>query len=88
MNLEDDSRGSSGLSILWPDTSNKDYQNELLKTNNSGSPNNISTIIHYSLSTSVKVLWMGDLKTKFMEKIEEYVEWPQIDILFAPHHGR
>ena len=31
---------------------------------------------------------MGDLETDFMEKIEHEVEWPEVDILFAPHHGR
>jgi len=33
-------------------------------------------------------LWMGDLETEFMENIEDDVEWPEVDILFAPHHGR
>lgn len=88
LNVEDDTRESSGLSILWPDTSNEDYKNELLKVSNGESPNNISTIIQYSLNNGVKVLWMGDLETEFMGKIEGHVEWPKIDILFAPHHGR
>lgn len=88
LNVEDETRGSSGLSILWPDTSNEDYKKELLKVSSGESPNNISTIIQYSLNNGVKVLWMGDLETEFMKKIEERVEWPKIDILFAPHHGR
>ncbi|NWN86797.1 MAG: hypothetical protein HLX47_13085 [Staphylococcus sp.] len=88
MNVEDDNRKSSGLSILWPDTSNQDYKNELLEVSKGESPNNISTIIQYSLENGVNVLWMGDLETDFMKKIEKHVEWPKIDILFAPHHGR
>lgn len=88
MSVSDNIRGSSGLSILWPDTSNQDYKNELLKVSNGESPNNISAIIQYSLNNGVKVLWMGDLETDFMKKIEEHVKWPKIDILFAPHHGR
>lgn len=31
---------------------------------------------------------MGDLDTEFMEKIEAHVDIPNVDILFAPHHGR
>ena len=31
---------------------------------------------------------MGDLETEFLKKIEDKIAWPDIDILFAPHHGR
>jgi beta-lactamase superfamily II metal-dependent hydrolase len=31
---------------------------------------------------------MGDLETDFMERIKDEIELPQVDILFAPHHGR
>lgn len=88
MNRADKERGSSGINILWPDTNNKDYQDALEKAKNGGSPNNISPIIKYSLNEGVKMLWMGDLETEFMEKIEDDVDIPNIDILFAPHHGR
>ena len=33
-------------------------------------------------------MWMGDLETDFMEKIEDNVSLEEVDILFAPHHGR
>ena len=33
-------------------------------------------------------MWMGDLEHDFLEKIKDEIEWPEIDILFAPHHGR
>lgn len=88
MNLSDDERGSAGISILWPDTSNQDYKDALAKAKNGESPNNISPIIKYALNDGVKMLWMGDLETEFMEKIEDDVDIPDIDILFAPHHGR
>ena len=88
MNESDDERGSSGINILWPDTNNKDYKDALEKAKNGNSPNNISPIIKYSLNEGVKILWMGDLETEFMEKIEDDVDIPDIDILFAPHHGR
>ncbi len=88
MNISDDQRGSSGISILWPDTNNADYKEILSKIKNGESPNNASAIIKYSLENGVTALWMGDLEKDFMEKIEADVEWPEVDLLFAPHHGR
>jgi len=88
MNESDEERGSSGINILWPDTNNQDYKDALEKAKNGDSPNNISPIIKYSLENGVKMLWLGDLETEFMKKIEDDVNIPDIDILFAPHHGR
>lgn len=88
MNESDDERGSSGITIIWPNTENEDFKEELEKSKDGNSPNNISPIIKYSLDNGVKMLWMGDLETDFMEKIEDSVDIPDIDILFAPHHGR
>ena len=31
---------------------------------------------------------MGDLETDFMEAIDSQVSLPEVDLLFAPHHGR
>ena len=33
-------------------------------------------------------MWMGDMEHDFLEKIKAKIDWPKIDILFAPHHGR
>ncbi|WP_071395066.1 ComEC/Rec2 family competence protein [Bacillus tuaregi] len=88
MNQSDEERGSAGINILWPDTDNADFKDALDKAKNGESPNNISAIIKYSLENGVTVLWLGDLETDFMEKIKDEVEWPKVDILFAPHHGR
>lgn len=88
MNLNSDERGSSGINILWPDTSNKHYKEELALAEATGCPNNISAIVKYSLNDGVTALWFGDLETEFMEKIENAVNWPKADIVFAPHHGR
>src|SRR5699024_5042450 len=88
MNRGDKNIGSAGLSILWPDINNEHYKQELEKVKDGDTPNNISPIIKYSLENGVKALWMGDLETDFMECISEDVDWPQVDILFAPHHGR
>lgn len=88
MNKSDEVRGSSGITILWPDTNNQYFKNALEVAENGGSPNNISSIIKYSVDGGVKILWMGDLETDFMKEIEGEVDIEDIDILFAPHHGR
>lgn len=88
MNMYSDEMGSAGITLLWPITSNVDYKRALLEAAYGGNPNNISPIIQYSLKSGVKVLWMGDLGTEFMESIKRCLSLPKIDILFAPHHGR
>ena len=75
------------ISVLWPDIDNQYYKDELEKTKNGGSPNNICPIILYELGGR-RVIWMGDLETEFMEKIKDQVALESVDILFAPHHGR
>ena len=80
--------GSSGINFLWPDLNNADY-NEALKQAAEGTAfNNISPIFTYEVTNGVKVIWMGDMEKDFQEKIKDCVAWPQVDILFAPHHGR
>lgn len=81
-------RGSSGINILWPDTSNEDYKAELKKAKEGKVFNNISCIIKYSLKNGVTAIWMGDLEKDFMEKIKDEVDFSKTNILFAPHHGR
>ncbi len=88
MNEDSDERGSAGINILWPDTDNQDFKDALKIAAQGGSPNNISPIIKYSLKNGVTALWMGDLETGFMEAIEDEVDLPKADLLFAPHHGR
>lgn len=88
MNENNDERGSAGINILWPVTSNDKFQVALDECNDGGSPNNISPIISYELSGGVKVLWFGDLEHDFMESIKDDYSMPEADIVFAPHHGR
>ena len=88
MNKKSDERGSAGISILWPIPSNEHYKEALEEAGNGGSPNNISAIIKYSMEDGATVVWMGDLETDFMKKIKDEIDWPTVDILFAPHHGR
>ena len=88
MNEKSTERGSSGITILWPDTTNQDFKSALIRAAQGESPNNISPIIKYSLENGVTALWMGDLETDFMEAIQDKVTLPKVDLLFAPHHGR
>jgi beta-lactamase superfamily II metal-dependent hydrolase len=88
MNIEDDERYSSGLRVLWPDVNNQDYKDVLESVKKGNSPNNMSIILEYSLNNGANALWMGDLETDFMEKILDEVKIPNVNILFAPHHGR
>lgn len=88
MNKSDDERGSAGINILWPITSNEYFKDELQKAKDGESPNNISCIVKYSSSDGLTTLWMGDLETSFMENIEDEIEFPKVNLLFAPHHGR
>ena len=80
--------GCAGINFLWPITSNSDYKDELKKAKEGKAFNNISPIFTYSLNNGVKAMWMGDIEKDFLEKIKDNIDWPGIDILFAPHHGR
>lgn len=88
MNQGDDERGSSGINILWPITTNEKFKSELKNAKDGGNANNISPIIKYSLEKGVNALWFGDLETDFMESIEDEITLSKADIVFAPHHGR
>lgn len=88
MNRRSNQRGSSGIHILWPDLNNRSFKSALQSAAEGNSPNNISPIIQYNLQDGVTALWMGDLETDFMEAIANDVHLPNVDILFAPHHGR
>lgn len=88
MNETSDERGSAGLTCAWPILDNQHFKDALEQAKNGGSPNNISPILRYSLQDGVKMVWMGDLETDFMEKVADDVTLAAAHILFAPHHGR
>ncbi len=88
MNVSSDERECAGINILWPDTTSQEFKDALERAKQGESPNNISPIVRYRLNGGVKALWMGDLETDFMEAIEDEIDLPQVDLLFAPHHGR
>ena len=78
----------SGISMRWPIVTNQHYKDALKQAENGGRLNNISPIIRYAVEGGTAVMWMGDLETDFMEKIEDAITPEASDILFAPHHGR
>lgn len=88
MNQDTEERGSAGISILWPITTNEHYKEALKQAKQGESPNNISPIMKYKLNGGVMILWMGDLEADFMENIKDAITMDSADILFAPHHGR
>lgn len=88
LNDETPERGRSGINFHWPIIDNEHYEAELEKVKNGDSPNNISPIFTYGVKDSFTVMWMGDLKKDFLNKIEEDLDLYEADIVFAPHHGR
>jgi hypothetical protein len=88
MNVNSDERGSAGINILWPILGNEHHERALADATAGLPPNNLSCIVEYSLNDGATMLWMGDLETDFMEKIQNLFSLPPIDVLFAPHHGR
>ena len=80
--------GSSGINFLWPKVDNADFKEALEQAKKGKAFNNISPIFSYSIDKGTRILWMGDMESDFQEKIEDEVQWPSVDILFAPHHGR
>lgn len=88
MNLDGDGRGKSGISILWPDTSNKHFIQALEQCDAGDSYNNTSAVIRYQLEGGASFLWLGDLETEFMKSITDSIELTKTTIVFAAHHGR
>ena len=80
--------GSSGINFLWPIITNEEFKNALSKASKGVAFNNISPVFTYSLQDGVTILWMGDMEHDFLEKVKDNIDWPEVDILFAPHHGR
>lgn len=87
MNESNDERKGAGIHCLWPETSNEDYKTALQEAKDGQSPNNISPILTYSFGEA-KVMWMGDIESDFLDKVKEDIEFEEITVLFAPHHGR
>lgn len=88
MNIGDEVRDCAGINFKWPITTNSDYKEALSTAKEGKGFNNISPIFTYSAEKNIVVMWMGDMEHDFQEKIKDQVDWPKVDVLFAPHHGR
>jgi hypothetical protein len=88
MNESSEERGCAGIHIWWPVTSNTDYKDALLDAKYGIAFNNISLITEYRAGNGAKMLWLGDLETEFMERIEEDIDFTPVHVIFASHHGR
>lgn len=88
MNLADAERGSAGVQVLWPDTSNAHFKAALAAGDAGESYNNMSAVIRYSLIGGASFMWLGDLETDFMESIVDDIELEKTTVVFASHHGR
>lgn len=87
MNVSNEERKHSGLSCLWPITSNQKYKAALEEAAEGNSPNNISPVIKYSCGV-FSFLWMGDMETEMQKEFDKVVDNEHATIVFAPHHGR
>jgi hypothetical protein len=63
LNQKDDSRSAAGINFLWPNTSNRSFQEELAKAAQGEAFNNLSPKLTYSIENGVCVMWMGDIET-------------------------
>jgi beta-lactamase superfamily II metal-dependent hydrolase len=88
MNQSSDERRTSGIQILWPDTSTPIFKNALSDANAGIAYNNLSPVIRYSIEDGPSFMWLGDLETQFMEDIGSFIDLPKTSIVFASHHGR
>lgn len=88
MNTTSEERGSAGIHILWPNTSNEYFMEALAACDAGESYNNTSAVIRYSVEGGASFLWLGDLETEFMENIKDDIELKKTTIVFAAHHGR
>lgn len=88
MNVSDDVRKTSGISVLWPDLANEHFKDALAACDAGESYNNTSAVLRYSFGGGASVMWLGDLETDFMESITDDIELEKTTIVFAAHHGR
>jgi beta-lactamase superfamily II metal-dependent hydrolase len=88
MNLPSGERGSAGINIWWPDTSNPEFKNALQDAKDGIAFNNMSLIARYGAGNGARLLWLGDLETAFMASIEDHISLSPVQIVFASHHGR
>lgn len=71
---------------MWPNTENENYKNELENAKEGKSHNNISLIVQYNCGA--RFLWLGDIETELLDKVKDEIDFEEVDIIFALHHGR
>lgn len=86
--IDCDEPAKGGINFLWPDIEDEYFKDALHKAAKGTEFNNISPIIVYTIKGGAKAMWMGDIEHGFLEKVMYNIIWPEVDILFAPHHGR
>lgn len=88
LNQGDQQRGPAGIRVLWPDTSNPDFQEALANCEAGEGYNNTSAVIRYQVESGASFMWLGDLETEFMEAIVDDIVLEKTTVVFASHHGR
>ncbi|UCP11535.1 hypothetical protein K5R88_07845 [Pseudomonas sp. MM213] len=88
LNASDESRGSAGVQVLWPNVSNPNFIEAMRKSEAGHSPNNLSCVLRYAVKDGASFMWLGDLETDFMESIADDIELEKTTVVFASHHGR
>jgi beta-lactamase superfamily II metal-dependent hydrolase len=88
INESDETRGTAGIQILWPNTSNEHFKTALQNAADGTAFNNISLVARYAIEDSASFMWIGDLETQFMEDIFSDIVLQETTVVFAPHHGR
>lgn len=80
--------GSEGIHILCSIESTEQFKSALKTAEGDSSSNDLSPIITYTFDNGVRAIWVGSLETDFMESVEEGTSIGEVDILFAPRHGK
>lgn len=88
LNESSEERKHAGIHIWWPDLANSEFKDALRAAREGTGFNNMSLIAGYRAANGARMLWLGDLETDFMERIEDDISLTPVHIIFAPHHGR
>lgn len=88
LNDSNEERGSSGITVLWPNVVNEYYKEVLEKVKEGAEHNNLSPVLQYSIENGPTYLWLGDIMSDFLEKVKGDINFQRATIVFAPHHGR
>jgi beta-lactamase superfamily II metal-dependent hydrolase len=88
MNLSGEGRDTSGINVLWPETSNQHFKDALAACDAGEHYNNTSAVLRYAFEGGSSFMWLGDLETDFMDNITSDISLQKTTVVFAAHHGR